>query len=122
MATTTTASYTGFDNDGQSLGHSDLTQQTMLSDLRQQPMLLAGAAVGLVVLLLFFLRRKPSREQAARHLVRDWRGVDDPDDARDVLASNLPAILRPALEVMLDEAEDLVHRWFRQLERAINRL
>ena len=121
MATTTTGTYTGYNN-GEPLTHTEFTQKTMLSDLRQQPMLLAGAAVGFVALLLFWTRRKPSRERAARHMLRDFRDVDDPDDARDVLSSNLPAIFRPALEVLLDEAENLVHRWFRQLERAINQL
>ena len=121
MATTTTGTYTGYDNN-RPLTHTEFTERTMLSDLRQQPMLLVGAAVGFVALLLFWMRRKPSREQAARHLVRDFRDVDDPDDARGVLASNLPAIFRPALEALLEEAENLVHRWFRQLERAINRM
>ncbi len=120
MATTSTT-YTGYDNN-QPLTHTELTQRTMLDDLRQQPLLLAGAAVGFVALVLFLTRRKPSRERAARQLVREWRDVDDADDARDVLGSNLPVILRPAAAVLLDEAEHVVHRWFRQLERAINKL
>ena len=106
----------------ESLTPSEMTRQTMLSDLRQQPMLLAGAGLALVAVLLFWMRRQPSQERAARHLVREWRHVDDVDDARDLLGSNLPVILRPALLAALDAAEDQVDRWFRQLERNLSRM
>jgi hypothetical protein len=48
--------------------------------------------------------------------------VDDPDDARELLGENIPTILRPALLSALDEIENQVHRWFRQLEHEIERL
>jgi hypothetical protein len=101
---------------------SEWTRQTMWSDLRQQPMLLAGAGLAVFATLLFWMRRQPSQERAARHLVRDWRDVDDIDDARDLLGSNIPAIMRPALMVLLEQGEDQVHRWFRQMERSISKM
>jgi hypothetical protein len=100
---------------------SEFTQQTMLSDLTQQRWLI-GVGIGLVVMLFIWLRRSDEREQAARRLVRDWRRVDDVDDARDLLASNLPPIVRPALLIMFEEIERQVHRGFRQLEKSIERL
>ncbi|HYY87313.1 MAG TPA: hypothetical protein VFA49_00845, partial [Chloroflexota bacterium] len=101
---------------------SELTQRSMLADMRQQPMIWAGFGLALFALLLFWIRRRPAQERAARHLVRDWRHVDDLDDARDLLGSNVPTILRPALMVLLREAEDQVDHWFRQMERSISRM
>ena len=100
---------------------TEWTQQTMLSDLMQQKGLLIGLGVviGLVILLS---RRSAPEEKAARRLVRDWRHVDDPDDARDLLSENVPTIVRPALLAALDEIERQVHRGFRSLERDIERL
>ena len=106
----------------ESLSASELTQKTMLSDLKQQPLLWAGTGLALLALLLFWTRRQPSQEAAARHLVRDWRGVDDVADARDLLGSKVPIILRPALLAALEAAEDQVDAWFRQAERAIGRM
>jgi uncharacterized membrane protein YciS (DUF1049 family) len=100
---------------------SEFTQQTMLSDLTQQRWLI-GLGVGLVVFMLFWMRRRPAQEQAARRLVRDFRHVDDPDDLRDVLGSNVPVIMRPALLTVLEEIERQVHRGFRNLERSIEKL
>ena len=101
---------------------SELTQKKMWSDVKQQPMLWAGGALAVVAFLLWWTRREPSQQSAARHLVRDWRSVDDVDDARDLLGSNVPVILRPALLAGLDAAEAQVETWFRQAERAINRM
>jgi hypothetical protein len=106
----------------ESLSPSELTQKTMLSDLKQQPMVWAGAALAVVALALFWSRRQPSQEVAARHLVRDWRGVDDVSDARDLLGSNVPIILRPALLAGLEALEGQVQVWFRQAERALTRM
>jgi hypothetical protein len=61
-------------------------------------------------------------QQAARRLVRDWRKVDDADDARDLLGSNMPVILRPALLAILEVIEDQVEHGFRRLERQIQHL
>ena len=106
----------------ESLTASELTQKTMLSDLKQQPMVWAGAALAVVAVVLFWTRRQPSQESAARHLVRDWRGVDDVSDARNLVGANMPIILRPALLAALEAAEDQVDAWFRQAERAISRM
>jgi hypothetical protein len=94
----------------------------MMSDLMQQKGLLIG--VGAVLLGLLFVRGRASKpeQKAARRLVRDWRHVDDPDDARDLLGENLPTILRPALLIALEEIERQVHRGFQKLEREIERL
>src|SRR5262245_5236193 len=100
---------------------SEWTQQNMLSDLMQQKWLLVGTGVAIGALWLLSRRSRPE-EKAARHLVRDWRHVDDPDDARELLSENIPTILRPALLTALDELERQVHRMFRQLEREIERL
>ena len=101
---------------------SELTQRTMPWDMPQRPMLWAGACLALLALLLFRRRRGAPQRRAARHLVRDWRSVDDIDDARDLLGSNLPPILKPALVALLNEAEQHTHRWFRQMERRISKL
>jgi hypothetical protein len=77
-------------------------------------------ALGLFVLLL--RRRSAPEEQAARRLVRDWRKVDDAADVRDLLGSNLPTIVRPALLMALHEIERQVHKGFQNLERDIERL
>ena len=100
---------------------SEWTQQNMLSDLMQQKWLLVGLGVAVGVVWLMSRRSAPE-EKAARHLVRDWRHVDDADDARDLLTDNVPTILRPALLTALEELERQVSRWFRQLEREIDRL
>ena len=113
---------TGMTYESDTLTASELTQKTMLSDLKQQPMVWAGAALAVVALGLWWTRRQPSQKNAARHLVRDWRGVDDVDDARALLGSNVPVILRPALLAALEAAEGQVDAWFRQAERAITRM
>jgi hypothetical protein len=87
----------------------------------QQKWLFGGAA-ALIGALWLFSRRPAPQEQAARRLVRDWRHVDDPTDVRDLLGDNLPTILRPALLSGLEEIENIVHRWFRQLEHEIRHL
>ncbi|MBV9582281.1 MAG: hypothetical protein JO057_27165 [Chloroflexi bacterium] len=101
---------------------SDWTQHSMLNDLLQQKWLLAGGAVFIGALWWLLSRRSSREEQAARNLVRDWRNVDGPTDVRDLLGENLPTILRPALLMGLAEIENVVHRWFRQVEREIRRL
>jgi hypothetical protein len=102
---------------------SQFTQTTMWSDLLAQRGLLIGAAVGLVGLVWWLRRSSASdEEEAARRLVRDWRHVDDADDARDLVGSNLPVIFRPALLAILEVVQDQVHQGFRQLERQVERL
>jgi len=100
---------------------TEWTQQNMLSDLMQQKGLFIG--LGVVVLGFWLLRRgsKPE-EKAARRLVRGWRKVDDATDVRDLLGDNLPAIVRPALLIALEEIEKQVQHGFRKLEREIQRL
>jgi hypothetical protein len=100
---------------------SEWTQQSMLSDLMQQKGLLIGlgVVVGLFVLLS---RRSAPEEKAARRLVRDWRHVDDADDARELLGQHVPTIIRPVLLTVLEEVERQVHRVFRSLERQIEGL
>jgi hypothetical protein len=100
---------------------SEWTQQTMLGDLASQKWLWVGAACSVGALWLWS-RRKGPEEKAAQRLVRDWRHVDDVDDARDLLGSNVPTILKPALLTGLEEIEDQVHAMFRRVEREINRL
>jgi hypothetical protein len=113
MASTTSASdqYTA----------SEWTQRTMLSDVLQQKGLLIGLGCFAGVVWLIRRRRAPE-EDAAKHLVRDWRHVDDVDAARSLLGENVPTILRPALLTALEEIEAVVDRWFRQVERGIQRL
>jgi hypothetical protein len=94
----------------------------MLSDVMQQKGLLIGAGVALGVLWLLLRRRAAPEEKAARRLVRDWRKVDDAGDVRDLLGSNLPTIVRPALLIALHEIERQVHKGFQSLERDIERL
>ena len=100
---------------------SEWTQRTMVNDLMQQKWLLIGLGCAIGVSWLMSRRSAPE-EKAARHLVRDWRHVDDVDDARELLAENLPTILRPALLTALEEIEDQVHHLFRRAEREISRL
>jgi hypothetical protein len=100
---------------------SEWTQRNMLSDLMQQKWLLVGAGCFIGALWLFS-RRKAPQEKAARRLVRDWRHVDDAGDVRDLLGENVPTILKPVLLSALEELERQAHRWFRQLEREIQRL
>lgn len=116
MATSTSSEYSG------SMTASEWTQQSMLNDLMGQKGFLIAAGLALGTLVLFLSRRKPPQEQAARRLVRDWRHIDDVEDARDLLGENIPVILRPALLSALEEIEDQVHQLFRRLEREINRL
>jgi hypothetical protein len=101
---------------------TDWTKQTMFSDLMQQKWLLIGAGCMLGIVVLFMGRRPAPEEEAARRLVRDWRKVDDADDVRDLLGSNVPAIVRPALLLVLHEIERQVHKGFESLERDIERL
>lgn len=101
---------------------TEWTQHTMLSDVMQQKGLLIGAGVMLGVFLLFLRRRPAPEEKAARRLVRNWRKVDDAGDVRDLLGSNVPTIVRPALLMALHEIERQVHKGFASLERDIERL
>jgi hypothetical protein len=100
---------------------SEWTQHNMMSDLFQQKWVWIGlgAAAGVAWLLS---RRSAPEEQAARRLVRDWRHVDDADDVRDLLGSNVPTILKPVLLMALNQLEDLVHDCFDRAEHEINRL
>lgn len=100
---------------------SEFTQRTMFSDLTQQPWLIA-IGVGLGILFLTRLRGRPPQEKAARRLVRDWRHVDDVDDARDLLGTNLVIIMRPAILMILQELQRQAHDGFRRLEKSIERL
>ena len=101
---------------------TEWTQQTMLSDVLQQKGLLIGVGVVVGFLLLMLRRRSAPEEKAARRLVRDWCKVDDAADVRDLLGSNLPTIVRPALLMALHEIERQVHKGFESLERDIERL
>lgn len=101
---------------------SEWTQQSMLGDLSQQKWLIVGAACFVGAVVLWASRRKAPQEEAARRLVRDWRHVDDAEDVRDLLGSNVPRVFKPAMLTALEEIEDLVHKWFRQAEREIKRL
>src|SRR5688500_8079968 len=92
---------------------SELTQNTMLSDLTGQRSLLMCSAVTTAALWSFMPRRPAGEEQAARRLVRDWRNVDDIDDARDLIGSNVPAILRPALLIVMSEIERQIQHGIR---------
>ncbi len=100
---------------------SGWTERTFLNDMTQQKWLLIGLGCFIGALWLYSRRSAPE-EQAARRLVRDWRQVDDVDDARDLLSENIPPILKPALLSALDELHNQVHHAFRQVEREINRL
>jgi hypothetical protein len=93
-----------------------------MSDLLQQKGLLIG--IGAVILGILFFRGRGAKpeEKAARNLVRDWRKVEAPSDARDLLGDNLPTIIRPVLLTALEEVERQVHLGFRKLERELNRL
>src|SRR6266849_5850321 len=101
---------------------TEWTQQTMLSDLIQQKALMIGAGVILGLCMLMLRRRSAPEEKAARRLVRDWRKVDRAADVRDLLGSNVPTIVRPALLMALHEIERQVHKGFVSLERDIERL
>jgi len=101
---------------------TEWTQQTMLSDLMQQKTLIIGAGIVLGLVVLFLRRRPAPEEKAARRLVRNWRKVDDAGDVRDLLGSNVPTIVRPALLMALHEIERQVHKGFASLERDIERL
>ena len=101
---------------------TEWTQHTMLSDVLQQKGLIIGAGVLVGVWLFMLRRRRKPAEKAARRLVRDWRKVDDAADVRDLLGSNLPTIVRPALLMALHEIERQVHKGFESLERDIERL
>jgi hypothetical protein len=108
-------------NSGDQFSATDWSEPSMLSELMQQKWLLIGLGC---VIGAFWLRSRRSapEEAAARRLVRDWRRVDGPEDVRDLLGANVPTILRPALLAALEEIEDLVHHWFRRLEREIQHL
>jgi hypothetical protein len=105
----------------EALPASDWTRQNMLTDLGQQRMLWAGLGTA-AVLFLLFRRREDEQEKAARHLVRDWRKVDDLDDAREHLQSNLTPLIRPVLLSLLGELETASHKWLRRVEREIKHL
>ena len=118
MASTSSTSST---SPSDSFTASELTQQTMLSDLMQQKGLLIGLGVVIGAFMLFRPRSAPE-EKAARRLVRDMRHVDDADDVRSLLGDNLPTIVRPALMTALNEIERQVHKGFRTLEKEIEHL
>jgi hypothetical protein len=101
---------------------TEWTQQNMLSDLLQQKALMIGAGVTLGLFMLLLRRRSAPEEKAARRLVRDWRKVDRAADVRDLLGSNVPTIVRPALLMALHEIERQVQKGFESLERDIERL
>jgi hypothetical protein len=102
---------------------TEWTRQTMFSDLMRQKGLLLGAGVMVGLCVVFMLARRPApQEKAARRLVRDWHKVDDAADVRDLLGSNLPPIVRPALLMLLHEIERQVHKGFESVERDIERL
>jgi len=124
MATTSSSSSasTPYSNSSDHFTPSEWTQQSMLSDLTQQKGVLIGVGIAVGLLILFLRRRKAPEEKAAQRLVRDWRKVDDASDVRDLLGSNVPTIVRPALLMALHEIERQVHRGFESLERDIERL
>ena len=101
---------------------TEWTQQSMLSDLMQQKGLLIGAGLVLGLWVFMLRRRAAPEEKAARRLVRDIRKVDDAADVRDLLGSNVPTIVRPALLIALHEIERQVRKGFESLERDIERL
>jgi hypothetical protein len=101
---------------------TQLAQPSMLEKLGQQRTLLIGGGLTLAALVFLMRRRQPAQERAARRLVRDWRRVDDLDDARDLLGSNVPAVLRPAMLVILAEVERQVQHALHRVERAIHKL
>ena len=101
---------------------TDLTQRTAFEDMTQQRGLLIGVGVAAVALFLMFRSRKDDQREAAKHLVRDWRRVDDVDGARDLLSSNVGPLLRPALLMVLNEVEDQVHHVLRRMEKRVQRL
>jgi hypothetical protein len=123
MAATSSTPSSSSSTPSDHLTPTEWTQQSMLSDVLQQKGLLIGA--GSVAGLFFFVllrRRSAPQEKAARRLVRDWRKVDDAADVRNLIGSNLPPIVRPALLMALHEIERQVHKGFQSLERDIERL
>jgi hypothetical protein len=122
MASTSSTS-TPSSSSSDSFAPTEWTQQSMLSDLTRQKGLLIGIGVTLGLVFLFLrLRGSAPEEKAARRLVRNWRKVDDASDVRDLLGSNVPTIVRPALLMALHEIERQVHKGFESLERDIERL
>jgi hypothetical protein len=101
---------------------SEWTQQSMFGDLAQQKWLLIGVGSLVAAIVLWATRRKAPEEKAAQRLVRDLRHSANADEVRELLGSNLPTILRPALLSALEEIEDQVHHGFRRLEREISHL
>jgi hypothetical protein len=123
MASTSSASTPSSSISSDHFTPTEWTRQTMFSDVMQQKALLIGAGVMVGLCVLFMMGRRPApQEEAARRLVRNWRKVDDADDVRDLLGSNLPAIVRPALLMVLHEIERQVHKAFESIERDIERL
>jgi hypothetical protein len=122
MTTTSSTPYSSSSSTSDNYTSTEWTETNMLTDLMQQRGLLVGLG-ALVVAFLFFKRRSGRpEEKAARRLVRDMRRVDDPDDVRDLLGDNLPAIVRPALLIALAEIERQVHRGFDKLQHDLQRL
>ena len=115
-----TSSWSG--QSSQPMTAGQFTQQTALGDLMQQRGLIIGAVVALVALWLFARSRQAPEEHAARRMVRDLRRADDADDARDVLGSNLPTIVRPALLIVLQEVERQIEHGFRRLEKRLSHM
>jgi hypothetical protein len=101
---------------------TDWSQPSLLSEVMQQKGLLIGLGFTVVAFLVLARRRSAPEERAARRLVRDWRRVDDVRDARNLLGSNLPTIVRPILLLLLAEIERQVHTGFDNIERDIRRL
>jgi hypothetical protein len=102
---------------------NQFTQQSMLNDLMQQRGLLIGIAVAAGA-LWFFMRGsgQAAEQKAARRMVREMRHVDDTDDVRNVLGSNLPTIVRPVLLIVLQELERQISFGFRRAEKQIARM
>src|SRR5437763_17055457 len=73
---------------------SEWTQRNLLNDVMQQKWLLVGAGFFIGALWLWSRRSAPE-EEAARRLVRDLRNVDDPEDARELLGSDVPNLPPP---------------------------
>ena len=108
--------------DSERLTSTEFTQHTMWSDLTQQRWLMpVGIGIG-VLLLVNVMRRPAPQEKAARHLVRDWRNVDDIGDARELIGENVPTIIRPVLLLILEEVERQVRQGFRRVEHTIEHL
>jgi hypothetical protein len=122
MTTTPSTPISSSSSTSDNFTSSEWTETNVLTDLMQQKGLLVGVGAMVVAFVLFKRRSGRPEEKAARRLVRDMRHVDDPDDVRDLLGDNLPAIVRPALLIALAEIERRVHRGFDKLQHDLQRL